>query len=166
MLTIGQSISKSDLMARANAYQASVAADQGIPYQKAIRAENDCFTRMLKDAPGDSLADVKANALKSAAASTKKASLWTWGGYAAAAAILYAPLGLHGMAPMLGAFGVFIISQTVAARSASSAACQQKFASQLGEWQRSIDATASQPPAPAPPQPVICAQPPAQPAKA
>lgn len=149
MPTIGQSISKSDLLARARDFQTSASANAAIPYQKSLKAENDLFIGRLQAAPDGNLSDIKACALKQSAALNKKSAYANWGGLGLMAAGWLAPI--PGPAKIAAFVAGFALSQIVGGMAGRAAEDKREFASQLGEWQRSIDATSGQPaPAPAP----------------
>jgi hypothetical protein len=159
MPTIGQSIAKADLLQRARDFQVSASSNNGIPYQRALKAENDTFISSLQDAPDGSLAEIKSNALAQAQALQKKATITSLAGMGLMAASLLLPIPGGQLVHMAGVAGGIYLSQFVGGKAAAQAARQRGFAGQLGEWQRSIDAQAAAQPAQPTPAP---AQPPAQ----
>lgn len=151
MPTIGQSITKPDLLQRAKDNETKAAADPTVIWKRSNKEETDLFIKRLEDAPDGTLAEMKANALKQSASLKRTANIAQWGSYGLLATAFFAPVPQPvKLAVLVGACAAVFVSNTYDAK----AGIQRSFAAQLGEFQTSIDATSNQPaPAPAPEQP-------------
>lgn len=144
-------IAKTDLLARAQAFENKVENDGGFPYKDAVRDENDFFVGQLEKASGNTLSEIRDAAVASSAAASKKAQLFSIGGTALLVASFLVPLPANAsMLRLVGMGAGFVLSNIVAGRAAQTAAVDKKFAAQLTEWETALSngaAAPSQPPA-------------------
>jgi len=145
------SIAKSDLLARAQAFENKVEADGGFPYKEAVRDENDFFVGQLEKASGNTLSEIRDAAVATSAAATKKAQIAGIAGMGLLVASFLVPLPASaGLVRLVGMGAGFYISNIVAGKAAQQAAVNKKFAGQLTEWETALSngaAAPSQPPA-------------------
>ena len=144
-------VTRGELLRLAKERQEQVKGDQTFVYQRAYKNENDFFVKMLDAAPDGTLQEMRASAMACSQAQSKKARIASIGGLVLMLGSAFAPLPASlSMLRLVGMIGGMYIGMAVSGRAAQAAGDQKYFASQLGEWQRSLDAAAG---TPAPPQP-------------
>lgn len=144
-------VAKSDLLARAQAFENKVEADASFPYKDAVRDENDFFVGMLERSTGSTLGEIRDNAIATSAKASKKAQLFALGGTALLIGSFLVPLpGNASLLRLVGMGAGFYMSNIVAGKAGQQAATNKKFAEQLTEWETALSSgqqAPAQPPA-------------------